>query len=71
MKKPMIEAGIKPPTNIRVGWPHKSMKVGQSFFIENRTMVAVCNANNRYKKKLGWRFTARKQEGGIRVWRIE
>jgi hypothetical protein len=70
MDKLVIESGISPPDIVRIGWPHKTMRVGQSFFVEGRSMVAVCNANNRYKRKLGWKFTARKQDGGIRVWRI-
>jgi hypothetical protein len=55
----------------RIGWPHEGMQVGESFFVDNQTLVAVCNANQRYAKKLGMRFTAKKVDGGIRVWRIK
>jgi len=60
-----------PPEKEVVGWPHATMEVGQSFFIASRTMVSVCNANQRYKKRLGWEFTSRKVEGGIRTWRTK
>lgn len=65
-----LDSDIFPFNTNRVGWPHESMEVGQSFLIKGKSMVSVCNANQRYKKKLGWRFTARRQdEGEIRVWR--
>lgn len=64
-----LDTGISPPDINRVGWPHEVMEVGQSFLVTGKSMVSVCNANQRYKKKLGWVFTARRQEDGIRVWR--
>lgn len=53
-------------------WPHAGMEIGQSFWIatEDRVYGTVLNANARYAKRLGWRFTARKENGGVRVWRI-
>ena len=67
----MIEvvSDVPVPVRVRVGWPHRDMQVGQSFFVNSKTMVAVCNANQRYGKKLGMKFTAKKVDGGIRVWR--
>lgn len=67
----IIENDVPMPAKVLIGWPHESMAVGQSFFVANRTMVNVSNANQRFRKKIGWKFTARKVDGGIRVWRIE
>lgn len=53
-------------------WPHADMAVGQSFWIscEERTYGTVLNANARYGKRLGFKFTARRENGGVRVWRV-
>ena len=67
----VIEVGVPLPEKGLVGWPHGDMEVGQSFFVEGKTLSNVCNANHRFHKKLGWKFTARKVDGGIRVWRTE
>ena len=72
MSSLVIEVGVPIPADKDVvGWPHAEMEVGQSFFIAGRGLQSVCNANQRFQKRLGWRFTARKVEGGIRVWRTE
>ena len=66
----VVEDNIPVPEDREiVGWPHKQLAVGQSFFVAGKSLSNVCNANQRYQKKLGWRFTARKVEGGVRVWR--
>jgi len=49
--------------------PYASLEVGDSFFVANQTLQRICNANYRYAKRTGKKFTARKQDGGIRVWR--
>lgn len=68
----VIEVGVPiPEDKAVVGWPHAEMEVGQSFFVAGRGLQSVCNANQRFQKRLGWRFTARKVEGGVRVWRTE
>lgn len=65
-----IEGGIPMPDDREdIGWPHMKMEVGQSFFISQRSLQSVCNANYRYSKKTGMRFTARKVGNGVRVWR--
>jgi len=55
----------------------KGMKVGDSFFIaDNGQRALQANAGNRARswcafKGMKWKFTTRKVEGGVRVWRIE
>jgi hypothetical protein len=46
------------------------MDVGDSFFVSDGKLPTINNANYRASKALGWEFSARKQDGGIRVWRI-
>lgn len=60
-----VESGIQPPPHGRAIYPWATMKVGDSFFVENtgRNPPASCNGN-RFGK-----FTVRKVEGGWRVWR--
>jgi len=52
-------------------YPWASMEVGDSFLIpthkHNNVSAATRYAKLRYKHK----YSARKEEGGIRVWRIE
>lgn len=66
----VIEVGVPiPEDKAAIGWPHAQMEVGQSFFVVGKGLQTVCNANQRFQKRLGWKFTARKVEGGVRVWR--
>ena len=61
------------PKNVVV-YPYEDMEVGDSFVVngDSRYLLAtVCNRNGKYAKKLGMRFTAKKVEGGVRVWRLE
>ena len=51
-------------------YPYKVMEVGESFFIPLGKLQVVCNANYRASKKLGFKFIARCEEGGVRVWRM-
>ena len=52
-------------------YPYRDMEVGDSFFVPNGKMGTVNAANYRAYKRLGWKFSARKVEGGIRVWRTQ
>ena len=54
----------------RYTYPYKDMDVGDSFFVADGKLPTINNANYRASKVLGWKFSARKQDGGIRVWRI-
>jgi hypothetical protein len=58
-----------PVPEARKRYPYKDMEVGDSFFVEAGGIQNVCNQNYRMGKKLGMSFIARKEEGGVRVWR--
>lgn len=57
-----------PPARRR--YPYVVMEVGESFFVDSGSLQVVCNANYRASKRLGRRFIARREEGGVRVWRV-
>ena len=66
-----IEKDVPLTTKIRrYTYPYKDMDVGDSFFVADGKLPTINNANYRASKALGWKFSARKQDGGIRVWRI-
>ena len=50
-------------------YPYKVMEVGDSFLVAGGKLQVVCNANYRASKRLGRKFIARCEEGGVRVWR--
>lgn len=70
-----IEDGVEIPQNIgrssRRKYPFPDMEVGQSFFVPGVKTQAVNGPMQRWKMVLGRRFTIRKMDGGVRVWRIE
>jgi hypothetical protein len=65
-----IEKGIPIPTARRKwdDYPFDEMEIGESFFVPGSTSTAIAAVGNRHKPK---RFTARKENDGVRVWRIE
>ena len=68
----MISVGLDkdvPLPEARKRYPYKEMEVGDSFFVEGGGIQNICNQNYRTGKKLGKSFIARKEEGGVRVWR--
>jgi hypothetical protein len=66
-----VEKGVAlPMVKVDRKYPHEDMEVGDSFFLVGISMQVVLNANWRAGKRLGWRFTARKEGDGIRVWRV-
>ena len=65
-----VEKGVALPSEkLSRKYPHEDMEVGDSFYLVGVSMQVVLNANWRAGKRLGWRFTARKEGEGIRVWR--
>jgi hypothetical protein len=64
-----VEKGIPLPAE-RKRYPYASMDVGDSFIVYGGKMQVVCNANYRAFKKLGFKFIARCEPEGVRVWRI-
>lgn len=55
---------------MRRSYPYRVMQVGDSFFVDGGRLQIVCNANYRASKRLGMKFIARKDSGGVRVWRL-
>lgn len=53
----------------RKKYPYANMDIGDSFFVPAGKMQIVCNANYRASKKLGFKFIARCEPEGVRVWR--
>ena len=69
----MISVGLDkdvPLPEARKRYPYREMEVGDSFFVEGGGIQNICNQNYRTGKKLGKSFIARKEEGGVRVWRV-
>ena len=58
-----------PIPEARKRYPYKEMDIGDSFFVDAGGIQNVCNQNYRMGKKLGMSFIARKENGGVRVWR--
>jgi hypothetical protein len=72
MERLELTRNVPPPKPIRRGvYPYKEMVVGDSFFVPGANRQVVCNNNWRMGKKLGMKFIARVDAGGVRVWRIE
>lgn len=59
-----------PKDRVRNVYPYKEMVVGDSFLVPEAKLQIVCNNNWRVGKRLGMVFSARKEDGGVRVWRI-
>lgn len=69
----MINVGLDkdvPLPEARKRYPYREMEVGDSFFVEGGGIQNICNQNYRTGKKLGKSFIARKEDNGVRVWRV-
>ena len=68
-----IEEGIPVPKKVRAAkYPFNQMEVGQSVFFANVTTDSKpYRAAKAFELRRGWKFAIRRQEGGIRIWRIE
>lgn len=72
----VVENGIAMPEVVRgarVRWPYEVLEVGESFVVPGEgknLVVGVCARNKKWGDKLGRRFTAKRVEGGVRVWRV-
>jgi hypothetical protein len=69
-----VEKGI--PIESKVGrgaaarYPFAQMEVGDSFFVPGKRSGQLSNHCSYQRLKTGRRFTIRKVDGGVRVWRI-
>jgi hypothetical protein len=77
-----VDKGIPVPDHSNAGghgqrvYPFTSMDVGDSFFVpylggRPDVLKSLRSLAPYYRNKQGVRFTVRKVDGGVRVWRIE
>lgn len=76
-----IESAIPiPPKKGRPGigdhkkYPFDTLGVGESFFVtvpDTKAKTALSAQVAYWGKKLGWTFTRRTMDGGVRIWRIK
>lgn len=80
-----IDRNIPPPATYKNGkqvktkYPFPFMKVGDSFLkkckpseTESVTKLLITYCNNwRVRHNPSWRFTTKKESGGIRIWRTK
>lgn len=67
-----IERGIPMPQKVRgrdAKYPWEKMEVGDSFFVQGRKTFG--NQASTRSLKDGKKYTTRKENGGVRVWRLE
>lgn len=68
-----IEKNIRPPTSGSTKYPFKEMEVGDSFFapvLNPNQDNAIRTRTYGYGTQSGKKFSVRKVEGGVRVWRV-
>lgn len=67
-----IEKGVPIPPKMRV--PRKAifhqMEVGDSVFMPGKKRNPLAYTVH-IRRTRGWKFTSRKVEGGVRIWRVE
>ena len=74
-----VESGIELPAKPKGGhgakYPFAKMEPGQSFLLPTDSVNNVSNsaakAASYWGSKLGRKFTTRRVEGGVRVWRVQ
>lgn len=67
-----IEKNVPIPPSQKAGrFPYEELDVGDSFKVSGIKLQSVCNSNYRAWKKTGRKFTARQEEDGVRVWRVQ
>jgi hypothetical protein len=67
-----LEKNIEIPEKQKIAkYPYEALELGDSFYVQDGDLGRLCNANYREWRKSGKKFTARKVEGGVRVWRVE
>lgn len=60
-----------PPPVVR-GYPFKNMAPGQSVLCAGETTAGrAYNAAQAVARRRGWKFSARREGDGIRIWRIK
>ena len=64
-----IDKGVPLQTN-RQKYPFAQMAIGDSFFVADISSLKLSSAASYWDKRHGTKFTVRKVDGGVRVWRI-
>jgi hypothetical protein len=65
-----VDTGIPLMPSQRNSYPYRSMAVGDSFYVANRSLGTMRTSNSRAGKALGRKFVAKGEGEGIRVWRV-
>ena len=60
-----------PAEKVKHNYPHEQLQVGESFFVPGGNMNVLCNYNRTRGRKMNRKFVGRKENDGIRVWRVE
>jgi hypothetical protein len=67
-----LERGLAiPERKTSPKYPYEQLELGDSFYIQDGDLAKLCNANYREWRRTGKKYTARKVDKGVRVWRIE
>lgn len=67
-----IDKGIPlpPKGEYRRKFPFSQMEIGDSVFVADKRPAEFAASMQYVRRKLGYRFTTRSENGGTRVWRI-
>lgn len=66
----VVEKGVLPPLGRR-RYPFEGMELNDSFYVPDVSYQGMWNICLRASKRLGMRFTVRRDGEGVRVWRVE
>lgn len=67
-----IDKNIPAPISRYAKYPFSKMEVGDSVFFAGEGHGSNCvHAAKRYFKRSNKKMTSRKEDGGIRIWRLE
>lgn len=67
-----IEKNIPmPEIPVKREFPYQNLEVGDSFFVEGIKNQLMLNRNYLEGKRLGRKFTLRREGNGVRIWRIQ
>lgn len=68
-----IEKGVPLPSDERgraAKYPWAEMEIGDSFFLKDGSSSSISGAASNAGKRLGFKFSTREMDDGVRVWRI-
>lgn len=51
-------------------YPWHLMEIGDSFLVDDRSIQTMASVANRASARLGFKFSCRSTDEGVRVWRI-